>query len=149
MTRSEFVVERANIQREERIEKRRARLHPDDVRLYHGPILIPDAVVAAAWHGPLDTHTGKKREIIICVESADLYGPYGLPSAVAHWRFRCAKGHNSSPIPSSHVMLGDIVKTQEGEYRVFCWRAVLEPRSVGIDCSPDVIILRKDPQAQA
>ena len=96
--------------------------HTSDVRLYHGPMAIPERIAEAIWEDPtLHRATGRGTHLVS--RFAELDG--------AVWLFRCG-------VPSHRGMLGEIVRTPLGRVRVHCWSAALpgkyrEPSEI-IEC---------------
>lgn len=76
----------------------------NDVRLYHGPMVIPSDVAEAIREDPAlhrTRHAGK------------LVSRY-LDAEGTVWLFRCT-------IPETRMMVGEVVKTPDGRRRVHCW----------------------------
>jgi len=87
-----------------RAEHRNRKVHHENTRLYHGPMLIPPAVVAI-----VAAHPGIKR-----TTHQHLVSRY---ADTAHtWLFRCQ-------IPESRAMVGEIVRAPDGKLRIHCWSA--------------------------
>jgi hypothetical protein len=78
-------------------------------RLYHGPMLIPPDVAEVIREEP-DLHRTRERKLV------SRYAEDGIT-----WLFRCQ-------IPASRAMVGEVVRTPEGAYRVHCWSAATSAR---------------------
>lgn len=88
----------------QRPENKNRRAHHQGERLHHGPIEIPERIVAI-----VAAHPGLKRST-----HRHLVSRYAENEWV--WLFRCQ-------IPESRQMVGEIIRTPEGKIRVHCWSA--------------------------
>lgn len=89
----------------ERIQKHRKSDKQPNVRLYHGPFLIPPDVAESLRESP-DLHRTRHQHLV---------GRYADADGVT-WLIRCR-------VPDSRAMVGEIVRTPEGHHRVTAWSA--------------------------
>lgn len=82
--------------------------HSDDVRLYHGPMVIPAHVAEAVREDPTPMRAAGR--------GSHLMSRYAEPGESTVYVFRCA-------IPAHRTMIGDIRRTALGRIRVSCWSA--------------------------
>lgn len=81
--------------------------HEGDIRLYHGPMTIPEHVYEAVREDPTPHRaTGRGTHLVSRYAEAD----------ATVWLFRCQ-------IPASRQMVGEIMRTPLGRIRVHCWSA--------------------------
>ena len=90
-----------------RTRKRVPKSHAQDVRLYHGPMTIPAHVAEAVREDPTP-HRASGRGTHLVSRYAEADGTV--------WLFRCR-------IPTHRGMVGEIVRTPIGRYRIHCWSA--------------------------
>jgi len=81
--------------------------HRQDVQIYHGPMQIPPHVYEAVREDPTP-HRATGRGTHLVSRYAEQGGTV--------WLFRCQ-------IPESRAMVGEIVRTPEGNLRIHCWSA--------------------------
>lgn len=100
------------------------RRHEANTGLHHGPMLIPAYVAEIVREAP-DLHRTdgrwSKSRTGNGHRSRHLVARYADGDTT--WLFRCA-------IPASREMVGEVVRTAEGRYRVHCWSAA-RPRPEG------------------
>lgn len=88
--------------------------HKKDIRLYHGPIVIPEDVkVAISQSSVYRTGNSSLAQKIVDTEGVT-------------WLFKCE-------IPSHRVMVGEVMKTPDKRYRVHGWKAADESRAPSHD----------------
>lgn len=104
-----------------RTRKRVPESHGADVRIYHGPMTIPAHVTEAVREDPSPLRaSGRGTHLVSRYAAAD----------GTVWLFRCG-------IPVHRGMVGEIVRTPLGRYRVHCWSAATPTESY---CEPQEII---------
>lgn len=97
-----------------------------DEHIYHGPMMIPAHVYEAVREDPMPHKaTGRGTHWLM---------RYAEPDATV-WLFRCQ-------IPATRLMVGEIVRTNLGRYRVHCWSAADPARYTRGD-EPAAIIANK------
>lgn len=108
-----------------RAEHRNRKAHHQNEVIHHGPMEIPERIASIVAEHPAikrTTHGGK------------LVSRYAEGSWT--WLFRCQ-------VPATRLMIGEIVRTPEGNTRVHCWSAA-RPDRHAID-TPMAILARKRP----
>lgn len=88
----------------QRAERRNRRAHHANERAYHGPMQIPARIALIVAEHPTIKRTTDRHLV-------SRYAEGGWT-----WIFRCQ-------IPESRAMIGEIVRTPEGNIRVHCWSA--------------------------
>jgi len=78
-------------------------------RLYHGPMFVPPDVAEIIREDP-SLHRTRERKLV------SRYAEDGIT-----WLFRCQ-------IPASRAMVGEVIRTPEGTYRVHCWSVAISAR---------------------
>ena len=97
--------------------------HPDNVRIYHGPMEIPAHVAECVREDPTPHKaTGRGRHWVTRYAEAD----------GTVWLFRCG-------IPFHRGMVGEIIRTPLGRHRVHCWSAA----ELGEYKLPEALIVRE------
>lgn len=85
--------------------KHRKRDKQPNIRLYHGPMLVPPDVAEILRESP-DLHRTRSRHLV---------GRYADADGTT-WLIR-------TRVPDSRAMVGDIVRQQDGHLRITCWSA--------------------------
>jgi len=90
-----------------RTRKRVPKAHAGDVRIYHGPMQVPEHVAEAVRHDSTPyKSTGRGSHLVTRYAESD----------GTVWLFRCQ-------IPDHCGMVGEIVRTPLQRFRVHCWSA--------------------------
>ena len=104
--------------------KRVPKSHAGDIRLYHGPMLIPAHVAECVREDPSPLRaTGRGTHLV---------SRYADPDGTV-WLFRCQ-------IPASRAMVGEIMQVPIGQRkRIHCWSAA----TPGNYLEPSEILIRR------
>lgn len=107
-------------------KKNRKRVKHIDENIYHGPMIIPPHIYEAVRENPTPHRaTGRGSHWVM---------RYAEPDGMVYL-FRC-------PVPSTRLMVGEIVKTVLGRYRVHLWSAA-DPERYMLHHEPLIIIGNK------
>lgn len=109
-----------------RPERKNQRAHHQGERIYHGPMEIPERVVSAVAQSPALAKT-THRHLISRYTDGEGW----------EWRFR-------SQIPEHRLMVGEIIRTPEGNVCVHCWASADLDRYMS-HCGPAEILSAKTP----